>query len=315
MKKQLAHDRAWQSVRHGLLFCSLTVSFFATATAETNVSPTPSPMNSVSTIRSKDGTSIAVECAGTGPSFVIVHGGTGDRTRWTPLFPLFASHFTVCAMDRRGHGASGDCPDYSIQKEIEDVAAVADSRPGPVAVLGHSYGAVCALEAAFLTNKISKLVLYEPPLQDLDHSAVATRMEKMIQAGDRERAAVTFFQEIVMISPSEVAAMKARPSWPALKASIDSQMRQIRALGGYRFDPKRMSTLKVPTLLLTGSKTSSPQLKSAIDSLMHCLPIRRLVVFEGQQHNAMDTIPQQFASTVIDFLQSPNRNEPTNQLQ
>ena len=182
-------------------------------------------------------------------------------------------------------------------------------------MLGHSYGAVCALEAAFLTNKISKLVLYEPPLQDLDHSAVATRMEKMIQAGDRERAAVTFFQEIVMISPSEVAAMKARPSWPALKASIDSQIRQIRALAGYRFNPKRVSTLKVPTLLLTGSKTSSPQLKSAIDSLMQCLPNRRLVVFEGQQHNAMDTIPQQFASTVIDFLQSANRNEPTNQLQ
>ena len=315
MKKQLAHDRVRQSVRHGLLFCSLTVSFFATATAEADVSPTPSPTSSVITIRSKDGTSIAVECAGTGPSLVIVHGGTGDRTCWTPLFPLFAPHFTVCAIDRRGHGASGDSPDYSIQKEIEDVPAVADSRSGPVSVLGHSYGAVCALEAAFLTNKISKLVLYEPPLQELDDSAVATRMEKMIQAGDRDQAAVTFFREIVMISPSEVAAMKARPSWPALKASIDLQIRQIRALAGYRFNPKRVSMLKAPTLLLTGSKTSSPQLKSAIDSLMQCLPNRRLVVFEGQQHNAMDTIPQQFASTVIDFLQSTNRNEPTNQLQ
>lgn len=318
MKKQLsamlvAQDRACQSVRHGLLFCSLAASFLGTATAETDVSPTPSRPGSVVTVRSKDGTSIAVECAGTGPSLVIVHGGTGDRTRWTPLFPLFASHFTVCAMDRRGHGASGDSLDYSLEKEIEDVAAVANSRPGTVFVLGHSYGAVSALEAAFLTNKISKLVLYEPPLQDLDHTAVAARMEKMIQAGDRERAAVTFFQEIVMISPSEVAAMKARPSWSALKASIDSQIRQIRALAGYRFNPKHVSTLKVPTLLLTGSKTSSPQLKSAIDSLMQCLPNRKVVVFEGQQHNAMDTIPQQFASAVIDFLQSTNSNEPTNQ--
>jgi pimeloyl-ACP methyl ester carboxylesterase len=320
MKKQLsamlvAQNRACQSLKHGLLFCSFTVSFFATAMAETYVSPTPSPTGSAVTVRSKDGTFIAVECAGTGPSLVIVHGGTGDRTRWTPLFPLFASHFTVCAMDRRGHGASGDSPDYSLQKEIEDVAAVADSRPGPLFVLGHSYGAMCALEAAFLTNKISKLVLYEPPLQDLDHTAVAARMEKMIQAGDREQATVIFFQEIVMISPNEVVAMKARPSWPVIKASIDSQIRQIRALAGYHFDAKRVSTLKVPTLLLTGSKTSSPQLKSAIDGLMQCLPNRRLVVFEGQQHNAMDTIPQQFASTVIDFLQSTNRNEPTDQLQ
>src|ERR1700720_1174761 len=143
--------------------------------------------NTIIRVNSKDGTPIAVECAGAGPSLVIVHGGTGDRSRWTPLFPLFASRFTVCAMDRRGHGASGDSPDYSLQKEAEDVVAVVNSRPGPVFVMGHSYGGVSALEAALLTNKISKLVLYEPPLQDLDHSAVATRMEKMIQAGDREQ--------------------------------------------------------------------------------------------------------------------------------
>src|ERR1051325_1966863 len=103
---------------------------------------------SISTVTSADGTPIAVECAGTGPSLVIVHGGTGDRTRWTPLFPLFASKFRVCAMDRRAHGASGDTLPYSLQKEVEDVVAVVASQPGPVSVLGHSFGAVCAFEAA-----------------------------------------------------------------------------------------------------------------------------------------------------------------------
>ena len=97
----------------------------------------------------------------------------------------------------------------------------------------------CALEAASLTNKISKLVLYEPPLQDLDHTAIVDRMEKMIQAGDREQAAVTFFQEIVMISPSEVGAMQARPSWATLEASVDSQIRQIRALAGPSAVPEK----------------------------------------------------------------------------
>ena len=152
-----------------------------------------------------------------------------------------------------------------------------------------------------LTDKISKLALYEPPLRELDHTAVAARMEKMIQAGDREQASVIFFQEIVMISPSEVVAMKARPSWPALVASIESRFGRFEHFLGYRFDPKRMSTLNVPTLLLTGSKTPSPQLKLAINGLMHSLPRRSLVVFEGQQHNAMDTVPQQFANTVVNF--------------
>ncbi len=260
--------------------------------------------NSIIRITSKDGTRIVVECAGAGPSLVIVHGGTGDRSRWKPLFPLFASNFTVCAMDRRGHGASGDSLNYSMQKEAEDVAAVVNSRPGPVFVMGHSYGGVCALEAAFLTNKIAKLVLYEPPLQELDHTAIASRMERMIRAGDREQALVTFLQEIVMISPSEIAKMKARPSWPGLLASTESQIRQIRALNGYRFDPKRMSTLNVPTLLLSGSRTASPQLKKAISGLLDSLPNRSLIVFEGEEHNAMDTIPDQFAEVVVNFLLS-----------
>jgi len=36
--------------------------------------------------------------------------------------------------------------------------------------------------------------------------------------------------------------------------------------------------------------------------LMDALPNRTLVVFEGEEHNAMDTIPQQFAETVTKFL-------------
>ena len=74
------------------------------------------------------------------------------------------------------------------------------------------------MEAAFLTAKISKLVLYEPPLQELDHSAVTDRMETMIRAGQREQALTTFMLEIVHITSAELAAMKARPSWPGLVA-------------------------------------------------------------------------------------------------
>jgi len=281
----------------GLLL--VTAGFLCTAAISAAVSESES---SIATVVSKDGTSIAVECAGAGPSLVIVHGGAGDRTRWKPLFPFFAPRFTVCAMDRRGRGASGDSPDYSLQKGAEDVAAVINSRPGPVFVLGHSIGGICALEAAFLTDKISKLVLYEPPLQDRNHGVVAAKMESMIRAGESEQALLTFLQEIVMVSPREIEEMKARSSWPGRVAGVGKQIREIRALDRYHFDAKRVSGLKVPTLLLTGSKTASPDLKQAINALMDCLPNRSLIVFDGQEHNAMDNIPQEFAETVTKFL-------------
>lgn len=269
-----------------------------------SLSPRPRLDTEMVRVRSKDGTLIAVECTGTGPSLILVHGGIGDRTRWTPMFPLLSSHFTVCAMDRRGRGASGDSPEYSLQKEAEDVAAVVASRPGTVFVLGHSYGGVSALEATFLTDRISKLILYEPPLQDpIDHNlAVADTIERMIRDGQREQAVVTFLSEVGRQSPSEVAAMKSRPSWPGLVATIDSHPRQMRSLAAYRFDAKRMNTVSMPTLLLIGSETASPHIRQAISSLQASLPNPTLVVLKGQQHNAMDSARQMLAEAIINFL-------------
>lgn len=262
---------------------------------------------SISTVASADGTPIAIECAGAGPSLVIVHGGTGDRSRWTPLFPLLAPKFRVCAMDRRAHGASGDSLPYSLHKEVDDVIAVVAAQPGPVFVLGHSFGAVCAFEAAFRTAKIAKLALYEPPVHAADHSATLARMEEMMRTGDREGALMTFMTDIVLISADEVAAMKARPSWAGLLVTIESSVRQDRALSQYRFDAARARAMTVPTLLMAGSKTASPELKRSIDSLRETLPHPTMHIFEGQEHNAMDNIPQEFATTLSSFLLEPHR--------
>jgi pimeloyl-ACP methyl ester carboxylesterase len=49
------------------------------------------------------------------------------------------------AVDRRGRGASGDSEAYAIEREYEDVAAVVDSIGESANLLGHSFGAACAL--------------------------------------------------------------------------------------------------------------------------------------------------------------------------
>ena len=63
--------------------------------------------------------------------------------------------------------------------------------------------------------------------------------------------------------------------------------------------------MTVPTLLMTGSKSASPELKRSIDSLRQTLPHYTLRIFEGQEHNAMDAIPQEFAAAVSSFLLEP----------
>ena len=125
----------------------------------------------------------------------------------------------------------------------------------------------------------------------------------MIQAGRREEAVATFLREVVQQSESELAAMRTRPAWAKMVATIDSQPRQMRALARYRFDAKRMRQVTIPTLLLVGSDTASPSIRQAIRSLETSLPHPTLVVLKGQQHNAMDTGRDQLAEAVAAFLQ------------
>lgn len=115
------------------------------------------------TVSSADSTLIAYERTGDGPPLVLVHGGAaGSHLDWQPVLPQLAEHFTVYAVDRRGRGGSGDAGEYELEREFEDVAAVVDAVAEPVRLLGHSFGAICSLEATLHTDNVSKLVLYEP---------------------------------------------------------------------------------------------------------------------------------------------------------
>src|SRR4030095_11524478 len=97
----------------------LTIAWITLLVANSASQPLPeAKQGSVIQVKANDGTSLKVECAGAGPTLLIVHGGSGDRRRWLPLFPLFATHFNVCAMDRRGHGESEVGPNYTLQKEV-----------------------------------------------------------------------------------------------------------------------------------------------------------------------------------------------------
>ena len=254
------------------------------------------------TARSKDGARIVAECAGAGPRLVIVHGGTGDRTRWTPLLPLFASRFRACAMDRRGFGDSSDGGPHSIRREAEDVVALVEAEPGPAFVLGHSYGGVVALEAALLSDRIAKLALYEPPVREHADPALIARIEEAAARGDRDEAVAIFLREVIKMPAEELAARKAGRFWAKLAATIHLCARQMRALNAYRLDEPRLRRLKTPTLLLTGGANVIPAIRRSMDSLERLLPARQVHVFAGEQHFAMETRPQEFAQVVGDFL-------------
>ena len=259
------------------------------------------------TVISPDGARIAYACAGAGVPLLLIPGtGAANPAAWTAVFPALAQQFRACGVDRRGRGASGDGPTYSLAREAEDIAAVAAALGSPTYVLGHSYGGLVALEAALIAPNIHKLILYEPAVGPLGGSplyppGLLDRVAALSAAGDREGALVLHYRENVGMSPAELEQFKSSPAWGERVALAHTLAREMRAEENYTFDARRFEDLRVPTLLLQGG--DSPEfLKGGVEALAAALPESRLAVLPGQQHIAMYTAPDLFLRVVLDFL-------------
>ena len=118
-------------------------------------------------VASPDGALIAVFSGGLmdapGPPILLVHGTTADHRTWRVVAPQLATRHAIHAIDRRGRGDSTDGPGgYSVERELEDLAAVAEGverdAGGPVDVIGHSLGGRIALGASLRTAAIRRIV-------------------------------------------------------------------------------------------------------------------------------------------------------------
>lgn len=251
------------------------------------------------TVRSNDGTLIAYERSGTGPALVLVHGTTADHTRWERILPMLEQTFTVYAVDRRGRGQSGDSAAYAIEREYEDIAAVVNSIPGPVNLLGHSYGALISLEAALRVTNLNRLVLYEPAIPaglPMYPPGARAGIQALLDTGDREGALLAFYRDVVEVPEDQLAVLRKDPSWAARLGSAHTIPREF-ADEDYIFEPSRFKSLDAPTLLLEGEK-SPRYLKAATEAVHAALPASRIVVMPGQQHIAMSTAPELFVRLV-----------------
>lgn len=253
---------------------------------------------------SADGTPIAVWQTGAGRPLLLIHGTAADHGRWAPVLPAFEERFTVMAVDRRGRGASGDADVYALEREYDDVAAVIARAGEPVDAIGHSYGGICALEAALRTGGIRRLVLYEPPMGFLKSPPrVVARLEELLGDDRRDELLGFFMSEVAGLSPDQVELLRSLPAWEARLAAAPTIPREERASREYTFDPSRFRDLCVPTLFLRGGDSPEP-FRVAADAVAAALPDCTVVVMPGQRHAAMDTGTELFTTEVLRFLET-----------
>ena len=273
--------------------------------------PISAVVSNVDTVISKDGTRIAFERIGAGTPVILIDGalcrrGVGPSVE---LAKQLAAHFTVITYDRRGRGASGDTPPYSIEREIEDIAALMERAGGSAHLWGASSGAVLALDAANRLSGVLKVALYEPPLiLDANHPSTEAswaRVDSALARGDRG-AAVKEFLRMVGVPGFFVGLMRLLPMWSKLAAvahtlaydgTLTKDLQRGRPLPAHRW-----ASVAAPTLVVAGSQ-SQEWMQSGNRALSLALPRARYRLLEGQSH---DVKPKALAPVLTAFFTATN---------
>lgn len=252
--------------------------------------------------RSADGTRIGFVELGSGPPLILVHGGVSDGGQWLPVAQAMSGTSTCFLMDRRGRGRSGDAAGYSLEREAEDIKAVLDAAGPDANLLGHSYGAICALEAA-CRFPVRRLVLYEPPLLFVGPRSeqLVERFRAAVESHELGEALALFLKEGPQLPEADVAALQQTPLWEEMAALAPTLTREMEAINGLGGNLERYHELSVPTLLLLGSLSAS-HLEAASKGLQETLPDARTVLLDGQAHVANLTAPDLVAREVTGFL-------------
>ncbi len=255
-------------------------------------------------VTSADGTPIAVWVEGRGAPLVMVHGALSDHHRFSALVAELRPHVATFSMDRRGRGASGDSPEYHIEREFEDVAAVVDAahaRTGrPVHVWGHSYGANCAMGGAARSGNVGRLILYEPGLAYRYPASSIAAVEAAI-AGDPEAAMLAVLTGVVGATPDEIEAIRSSHTWPARLATVPTAPRELRTEADWIYRPGMFDGVSAPTLVLAGSE-SPPAQDDASRRAAAAIPDATVRVLDGHGHFAFQTAPAMIAGVIREFI-------------
>jgi pimeloyl-ACP methyl ester carboxylesterase len=258
-------------------------------------------------VASADGTPLAFERSGDGPPVIVVGGAFNDRASAGPLAELLEPRFTVIRYDRRGRGDSGDTAPYTVEREIDDLAALIAEVGGAASVYGHSSGAVLALHAAARGLQISKLALYEPPFVPEDDAErrsaqeYAKTLSELLSNGDRGDA-VALFMTAVGLPPEMVEGARSAPMWPGLEAVAHTLAYESEVMGnagrGGTMPADQVGGLTIPALVLCGA-ASPARMTDMARCVADTLPNGRHITLEGQTH---DVAPEVLAPVLAEFF-------------
>ncbi|MGP4084741.1 alpha/beta fold hydrolase [Streptomyces sp. KR55] len=253
---------------------------------------------------SHDGTPIAYQRIGQGPVVVLVSGAMSAGATVAPLAGPLSDRFGVVVYDRRGRGESGDTTPYTVEREVEDLAALieAEAEGGDAALYGISSGGALALHAAASGLPVRQVAVYEVPFA-MDEVAAKGRAEygeRLTEAlaQGRRGDAVELFLRLTGLAEEMIQGARQSPLWSGMETIAPSLAYDDAVMGDGRVPRDRLAAITVPVLALAGG-ASPDWMRQAARAVADAAPQGAYGVLEGQTH-MVD--PQVLAPVLAEFF-------------
>jgi proline iminopeptidase len=279
-----------------------------------------------------DSARLFVRDVGHGPAVVVVHGGPDfDHEYLLPELDRLADVRRLVYYDQRGRGRSfaGEvAEDVTMRGEVEDLDAVRrELGPGSIVVLGHSWGALVAMEYALaFPAAVSHLILISPaPASPDDATYLRASLRASRSAGQLEAMAALAGDSGFQRGDVDADAAYYRIHFaaalhrPDLVEVVVGRLRRgftsagivaARAIEEHLYEetwrsPKydlltRVGQLRIPTLILHGDGDLIPL--ELARHIAHAIPDARLEVLRDCGHFAYLEQPEAMFEAVARFL-------------
>ncbi len=234
-----------------------------------------------------------------------IHCSLASSAAWAGLSDRLANRLTLTAFDLPGHGRSAD---WAGEGDFLHLATriAASFVETPVDLIGHSFGAVVAMNLAIAAPEaVRTLTLIEPVLFAAadgtpEADALArdlSEFEAAMAAGDGEAAAAAFTR--VWGTGVEWAAMSAgsRAGIAERIALVAAGNRALYSDSGGILEPGALESLDMPVLLIRGDR-SPPIIERIAETIAARLPDVGVATVPGAAHMVPITHPDETAGLV-----------------
>lgn len=253
-----------------------------------------------------DGAEVRGFDEGEGDPVLVLHPGMDDGTSGDRVSTRLASRFRVVRLHRRTYRLDLHVdPGESLAQEAGDVAAAARALGGRVVLVGHSSGAVVALEAmAAAPSLFAGAVLYEPPgpVDGSPTGGAALQRAKSEFARGRTGRTITIFMRDIVRYPRWLAWIFGLmvAAVPYLRPRVQRQLVDCEAMDRAGVRTAEYSVIGVPVLFLLGQRSPS-HLHDRTAVFRDAIPGARIMVLPGQGHMANRLKPGRVAEAVAEF--------------